>query len=170
MHYGRPGQNFFMDRWTFYVQGGLSVSMPVFNWNKGGRDRELADIAARKLDNQRADFIRESEKSLRQLYLAKESLEKKLRPARRAGRPTPAEEVRLKDKLYEENQIDHTDLLAAMTSQERYLANREELLVQVEMLQGRTWTPWSENARRNDEKNGSCSCCWLRAVLFLRQK
>ena len=40
----------------------------------------------------------------------------------------------LKEKLYEENQIDHTDLLAAMTSQERYLSNREELLAQMEML------------------------------------
>ena len=45
-----------------------------------------------------------------------------------------AEDIGLKEKLYEENQIDHTDLLAAMTSQERYLSNREELLAQMEML------------------------------------
>ena len=107
--------------------------MPVFNWNKGGRDRELADIAARKLDNQRADFIRDSEKSLRQLYLAKESLEKK-RVLLDGLVANAAEEIRLKDRLYEESQIDHTDLLAAMTSQERYVADREELLAQMEML------------------------------------
>ncbi len=132
-HYGRPGQNFFVDRWTFYFQGGLSVAMPVFNWNKGGRDRELADIAARKLDNQRADFIRDSEASLRQLYLAKESLEKK-RVLLDGLVANAAEEIRLKDSLYEEGQIDHTDLLAAMASQERYVADREQLRVQVEML------------------------------------
>jgi hypothetical protein len=40
----------------------------------------------------------------------------------------------LKKKLYEENQIDHTDYLAALTAHERYLANREELLAQMEML------------------------------------
>jgi outer membrane protein TolC len=133
MHYGRPGQNFFMDRWTFYVQGGVSVSMPVFNWNKRGRDLELVAIAARKLENQRADFIRESEKNLHQLFLFKETLEKKL--ALLAGlAANAAEDIRLKEKLYEENQIDHTDLLAAMTSQERYLSNRGEMLTQVEML------------------------------------
>jgi outer membrane protein TolC len=133
VHYGRPGQNFFVDRWTFYFQGGLSVSMPVFNWNKGGRDRELADIAARKLENQRADFIRESEASLRQLYLYKESLEKKL-VLLDGLVANAAEDIRLKDRLYEESQIDHTDLLAAMASQERYVSNREELLAQMEML------------------------------------
>jgi outer membrane protein TolC len=76
-HYGRPGQNFFMDQWTLYFQGGVSVSMPVFNWNKGGRDKELLDVAARQLENQRADFVRESEKGLRQLFLYKHSLKKK---------------------------------------------------------------------------------------------
>jgi len=133
LHYGRPGQNFFKDQWTFYVQGGLSVSMPVFNWNKGGRDKSLMDIAARKLENQRADFIRESEKSLRQLYLFRDSLDKKLALLDNLS-AIAAEDIRLKESLYEENQIDHTDLLAAMTSQERYLANREEILVQMEML------------------------------------
>jgi outer membrane protein TolC len=133
MHYGRPGQNFFKDEWTLYFQGGLSVTMPVFNWNKGGRDKNLADIAARKLENQRADFIRESEKSLHQLYLYKESLEKKLVLLDNLS-ANAAEDIRLKEKLYEENQIDHTDLLAAMTSQERYLSNREELLAQMEIL------------------------------------
>jgi outer membrane protein TolC len=133
LHYSRPGQNFFKDQWTFYIQGGLSVSMPVFNWNKGGRDKSLVDIAMRKLENQRADFIRESEKNLRQLVLYKESLEKKFVLLDELS-ANAAEDIRLKEKLYEENQIDHTDLLAAMTSQERYLSNREELLTQMEML------------------------------------
>jgi outer membrane protein len=133
LHYSRPGQNFFKDQWTFYIQGGLSVTMPVFNWNKGGRDRDLADIAAHKLENQRADFIRESEKNLRQLYLYNENLAKKLVLLANLS-ANAAEDIRLKEKLYEEKQIDHMDLLAAMTSQERYLSNREELLAQMEML------------------------------------
>jgi outer membrane protein TolC len=133
MHYGRPGQNFFMDRWTFYVQGGLSVSLPVFNWNKRGRDLELVDIAGRKLENQRAAFLRESEKNLRQLYLNQESIGRKLALLDGLS-ANAAEDVRLKEQLYEENQIDHTDLLAAMSSQERYLAERGEALAQMEML------------------------------------
>ena len=133
MHYGRPGQNFFANRWTPYFAGGVSVSMPVFNWNKGGRDKSLADIAAGKLDNQRADFIRESEKLLRQFFFQRESLAKKL--ALLDGLVANADEdAGLKEKLYEENQIDHNDYLAALTSRERYLANREELLAQMELL------------------------------------
>jgi outer membrane protein TolC len=133
LHYGRPGQNFFVNQWTPYVMGGISVSMPVFNWNKGGRDKSLADIAARKLENQRADFIRESEKSLQQFFFLQESLEKKLALLDDLV-ANASEDAHLKEKLYEENQIDHSDYLAALTSQERYLSNREELLAQVELL------------------------------------
>ena len=133
MHYGKPGQNYFLDRWTFYVTGGLSVSLPVFNWNKRGRDLELADIALRKLEDQRADFVRESERGLRQLFLYRDSLEKKRTLLDRLA-ANAEEDIRLKEKLYEENQIDHSDLLAAMTSQEKYLADREGLDAQMEML------------------------------------
>ena len=133
MHYGKPGQNFFVDRWTFYVSGGLSVSMPVFNWNKRGRDLELAGIAQRKLENQRADFVRESERGLRQLFLSRDSLKRKRTLLDRLAAHA-AEEVRLKESLYEENQIDHADLLAALNSRERVLADREALAAQLEML------------------------------------
>jgi outer membrane protein TolC len=133
LHYGRPGQNFFVNQWTAYIVGGISVSMPVFNWNRSSRDRNLADIAARKLENQRADFIRESEKSLRQMFSYQESLGKKL-VLLDGLVANAAEDARLKEKLYEENQIDHSDFLAALTNQEKYLANREELLAQVELL------------------------------------
>ncbi len=132
-HYGRPGQNYFLNRWTFYVQGGLSVTVPVFNWNQRGRDLELADIARRKLENQRADFVRESEKMLRQLYLSLESAGKKLALLDGLA-ANAAEDVRLKERLYEESQIDHADLLAAMSGEERYLSSRGELLAQMEML------------------------------------
>jgi outer membrane protein TolC len=133
MHYGRPGQNYFLDRWTFYVTGGLGVSLPVFNWNKRGRDLELADIALRKLEDQRADFVRESERGLRQLFLYRDSLEKKRSLLDRLA-ANAEEDIRLKEKLYEESQIDHSDLLAAMASQEKYLADREGLAAQLEML------------------------------------
>ena len=133
LHYGRPGQNFFVNKWIPYVAGGINVSLPVFNWDKGGRDKSLTDFAARKLQNQRADFVRESEKSLQQLFFSRESLEKKL--ALLDGLVANAtEDARLKEKLYAENQIDHNDFLAALSSQERYLSNREELLAQVELL------------------------------------
>ncbi len=133
LHYGRPGQNFFVNQWTTYVAGGINVSLPVFNWNKGGRDRSLADIAVRKLENQRADFIRESERNLKQLFFYSDSLQKKL--ALLDGLvANAAEDAGLKEKLYAESQIDHHEYLAALTSQERYLSNREELLAQIELL------------------------------------
>jgi len=40
----------------------------------------------------------------------------------------------LKERLYEENQIDHVDYLAALTGHERYLAIREEMHTQMELL------------------------------------
>lgn len=133
VHYSRPGQNFFAKRWVPYILGGINVSLAVFNWNKGGRDKNLADFAARKLENQRADFIRESEKNLRQLFLHRESLKKKL--ALLDGLvANAAEDGSLKEKLYAENQIDHNDYLAALSNQERYISNREELLAQMELL------------------------------------
>jgi outer membrane protein TolC len=134
LHYSRPGQNFFAKEWTTYVVGGVSVSLPVFNWNKGSRDKSLVDIAGRKLANQRADFIRESEKNLRQLFFLKENLERKL--ALLDGLVANAgEDARLKEKLYEENQIDHNDYLAALTGREKYRADREELLTRMGLLQ-----------------------------------
>ncbi|MCU0235997.1 MAG: TolC family protein [Acidobacteria bacterium] len=133
VHYGRPGQNFFVNDWTFHVQGGVSVALPVFNWNRRSRDLELAVIAGRKLENQRADFIRESEKSLRQLDRQRQAIETKL--GLLDGLVAMAgEEVRLKERLYEESQIDHADLLAAMAGQERFLSTRGELLAQLELL------------------------------------
>ncbi len=133
VHYGRPGQNFFKDQWTFYVQGGMSVTMPVFNWNKIDRDKTLVDIASRQLENQRVDFIESSEKTLRQLYLLKDALANKLLLLDNLV-AYAAEGAQMKEKLYEESQIDHTDYLAALTAHERYLVNREELLAQMEML------------------------------------
>ncbi len=134
LHYGRPGQNFFASRWTPYFAGGVSVSMPVFNWNRNGRDQSLADIAASKLELQRTDFVRESEKNLRQLFFHRESLGKKLSLLEGLA-ANAAENAGLKERLYEENQVDHSDYLAALTDAERYASMREEFLAQVELLE-----------------------------------
>jgi outer membrane protein TolC len=133
LHYGRPGQNFFAEGWTLYFSGGVSVSLPVFNWNRRGRDLELADISLRQLENQRGDFVRESERGLRQLFLQRESLERK-RDLLEHLAADAEEDERLKQKLYEEGQIDHADLLAAMTSREKYLAERGGLDAQLDLL------------------------------------
>ncbi len=132
-HYGRPGQNYFRNAWTFYLQGGLSVSLPLFDWNGRRRGLELADIAARKLENQRGDFVRESEKELRQLYLALEAAGRKAVLLQGLA-ANAAEDSRLKEGLYAEGQIDHSDLLAAMTGEEKYQAERDALAAQTELL------------------------------------
>lgn len=133
LHYGRPGQNFFNDRWTLYAAGGVNVSLPVFNWNRRGRDLELADIALRQLEDRRADFVRESERSLGQLFLQRDSLERKRELLDRLE-ANAREDVGLKENLYAESQIAHSDLMAAMTSQERYRAERGGLEAQLGLL------------------------------------
>jgi outer membrane protein TolC len=133
LHTGRPGQNFFADRWTLYAAGGVSVAMPVFNWNRRGRDLELADIALRQLEDRRADFLRESESGLRQLFLQRDSLERKRSLLDRLE-ANAREDVGLKQNLYAESQIAHADLLAAMTDQERYRAESGGLEAQLGLL------------------------------------
>lgn len=133
LHYARPGVNVFAGDWTLYVQAGVGVSVPVFNWNRTGRERKLADLAATRVENQQLDLRRETEKGLRQLDAARRAAETKLQVADGLI-AAAAENASLKEKLYTENQSDNIDYLDAMTAWERYRSQREELLAQLELI------------------------------------
>ncbi len=133
LHYGRPGIDFFKNSWSFYGQGGLSLNLPLFNWNRSRRDLRLSAIAAEKIANQRRDLLEEMEQNLRQLFSLQQSIESKLEHSRRL-REYSGENARLKEQLYLENQTDHRDYLAALLDAERYAAQDQELQIQRQLI------------------------------------
>lgn len=133
LHYGRPGVDFFKNRWQLYFQGGVQVSFKLFDWNKRKRELLVLDYAGEKVKNRRDDFIREGEKLLKQLFAAKESLEKKIVILDDLVQ-TAGEDVGLKEDLYREQQVSNIDYLEALTTKERYVSMKNESLMQLELV------------------------------------
>ena len=132
-HYARPGIDFFKNQWSPYFQGGINLALPVFSWNQNRRDRALVDIQTQKLMIQRDGFVADGEKNIRQLYERKKSLDAKL-----ANLETlilySDEDARLKEKLFEENQISNSDYLSALIRRERYASMKKELTLERGLL------------------------------------
>lgn len=132
-HYARPGVNFFLDQWKLYGVAGLSVTIPVFNLNRVARDKAVLTVERRQLDDQRSDVLEQAERSLKQLYESKGSLETQLASAERLI-ALAAEDAGLKDKLYRESQISNIDYLSALTDLERYRSLKEQLALELELV------------------------------------
>ncbi len=139
LHYGRPGQNFFRDKWKLYVQAGLSLSLPLVNRLESDRDLALAELEGRKLDYRKKQFLLEVETSLKQLFELKRTLAEKLTCAESLIR-NAEEDARLKSRLYGEGQISNLDYLAAETAAERYRSLREEIEAQIHLADVRLQT------------------------------
>ncbi len=133
LHWSRPGVNVFARDWSLYLQAGLSVTVPVFNWNRAGRERQLADLQTERIANLRRDLRRETEKGLQQLEAARRAAEAKLEATAQLVAAAEANAV-LKEKLYAESQSDNVDYLDAMVAWERYRSQREDLRVQLELI------------------------------------
>jgi OMF family outer membrane factor len=133
LHYGRPGVDFFKNRWQLYFQGGVSFSFKLFDWDKKKRELLVLDYAGEKVKNRRDDFVLEGEELLKQLFDAKGSLEKKIGILEELVR-TAAEDVGLKADLYREQQVSNFDYLDALTTKERYESMKKESLMQLELV------------------------------------
>ena len=132
-HYARPGIDFFQNQWSPYFQGGINLALPIFNWNQTRRDRKLVDIQTQKIMIQRDGFIADSEKNIRQLYERRKSLDAKLANLETLTRYSE-EDARLKEKLYEENQISNSDYLSAVIRRERYASLKKEMTLERRLL------------------------------------
>lgn len=133
LHYGRPGVDFFKNRWQLYFQGGVSFSFKLFDWDKKKREILVLDYAGEKVKNRRDDFILEGEKLLKQLFDAKGSMEKKLGILDELVQ-TAEEDVGLKENLYREQQVSNIDYLDALTTKERYESMKKETMMQLELV------------------------------------
>ena len=130
LHYARPGVNFFSLKWGLYFQGGLNLTLPVFKWNQKERDRQLSDLAGRRIRNQIYTFIEESETRLKRLYSERGSLQSKAELLARLI-DNAGEVMELKEKLYIEKQVDNLDYLAAVSSYNHYRSWQDEINVQI---------------------------------------
>jgi outer membrane protein TolC len=133
LHYARPGIDFFSDKWMLYFQGGVGLDYILFDWNSQKRKQKILDYSREKLTNQRLDFIREVGNELKQLFAAKESAEKRLEIVRSLIR-IALEDIGLKEKLYQEQQISNIDYLTSLTTREQYQALEDATQTQIELI------------------------------------
>jgi outer membrane protein TolC len=133
LHFGRPGINFFATTPGVFVLGGLNIDLPLLDAKKRETEAALVEVEARKLGNRRSEFIRETELEIRRLYALKSGLETKTSTIGRMIE-FAEEDVRLKSRQYEENQIPNLDCLAAMAQLEKCRTMKQEIGLQIEAV------------------------------------
>jgi outer membrane protein TolC len=133
LHYGKPGVDYFAKEWTLYFQGGISVTVPLFDWNRLGGEKALIDIQKRKLENQRNEFMKDVTASLKQLFSALQRLQEK-RVHINQMIAYSQEDAALKEALYAERQIPNVDYLAALLTKEKNVLAGEEIQIQIEKI------------------------------------
>ncbi|MGE5340807.1 MAG: TolC family protein [Candidatus Omnitrophota bacterium] len=133
IHYGKPGIDFFKNKWSLYFQGGIGVNLKLFDWNQLKYEHAIADKSMEQVNNQKTDLIAEAEKNLAQLYSRKASLENQLETLENLMRAA-AENASLKEDLYKESQISNIDYLSALLTRERYESLKEEKSVEYQLV------------------------------------
>ncbi len=133
IHYGKPGIDFFANQWSFYFQGGFSIDMKLFDWNKKKQDLKVLNYELEKLENEKLDFVNGVNKGLQQLFTAKKSVLEKLSTLEQLVQ-IATEDSELKEQLLKEEQIANIDYLAALTQKERYISMRNTLKIQCELI------------------------------------
>jgi outer membrane protein TolC len=131
-HYGRPGINMFEDQWMSYAVGGVRVSMSLFNWNQKKHETAVPQIARKQIEQEEAEFTDSVNERLDQLYARLDALDTETARLERMIEYA-RDDAALKARLYEENQIPHTDYLAAMTEYEKYESMRYERLHEIQL-------------------------------------
>jgi len=133
LHYGKPGIDYFAQKWSVYFQGGISLKIPVFDWKKLNIEKTILDNKLNKLENGKKDFILDAEKGLDQLFAALNSKKNKLENCRQLINYS-REEAELKASLYQEQQLPNVDYLTALLSREKYTLMQEEIFTQIEQI------------------------------------
>jgi outer membrane protein TolC len=133
LHYGRPGIDFFEKKWSLYFQGGIVLTLPVFDWNRLRTQKTILDYEAQKLANQKDEFVKDISASLTTLYSAIGKLEDKRAHISQLLEYSE-EDAGLKEALYAEQQIPNVDYLAALLAREKNTLLLREIDVQMESL------------------------------------
>lgn len=151
LHYGKPGIDFFKDSWSFYFQGGVSINLKVFDWSRLKKDQAVTDHSLRQLENRKAALLADARKGLGQLYARKRAIESQVGLLGRMA-ALAAEDARLKEQLYKENQAANIDYLSALLNKEKYESQRSERKVELQMVNININTLVGRNGLRGPEK------------------
>jgi outer membrane protein TolC len=131
LHYGKPGIDFFKKEWSLYFQGGIVLSLQVFDWNRLRDEKILIDYQERKLLNQKNKFIQDVAASLDTLYVSLRKLEeKKVHISHLLD--YSIEDAGLKEALYAEREIPNIDYLEALLTREKNDLLLQEIQIQME--------------------------------------
>jgi outer membrane protein TolC len=133
LHYGRPGIDFFEKKWSLYFQGGVVLTIPVFDWNRLRTQKTLLDYEAQKLSNQKKEFVKDASASLATLYSSVEKLEDKKAHISQLVEYSK-EDAALKEALYSEQQVPNVDYLAALLTREKNALLLKEIDIQIESI------------------------------------
>ncbi len=133
IHYGIPGINFLGDEWGVYFQGGISVSMEVFNWGRSKKANSINNLKLEKLKNRELDLTRRTRFRLSELFSTLESLEKRETTFDEMIRISE-EESDLKKMLFEEKQISNKDYLDSVLNVENLRSLKEKTSLQTDLI------------------------------------
>jgi len=151
LHTAKP-VNFFQNEWGVTFQGGLSLSLKLFDRRQEKRDRTVIQHRIEQLTNREADFVRQAEKHLEQLFARKATIERK-RILWGRLLESVEEETRLKGRLYEEHQISNFDYLAALSTRNRYLNQMQEMDARMELIKVQIHQVIGKNCFNGEEES-----------------
>jgi outer membrane protein TolC len=133
LHYGKPGIDFFKKKWALYFQGGIVLSLQVFEWNRLRGEKILLDYQEQKLLNEKNKFIQDVAASLEILFISLQKLEEKKAHITQLLEYSK-EDADLKEALYVERQIPNVDYLEALLTQEKNALLLQEIQIQIERI------------------------------------
>jgi outer membrane protein TolC len=150
LHYGRPGIDLYAKKWSIYFQGGIVLTVPVFDWNRLSIEKKLLDFQNEKLDNQKNKFVQDVTASLATLYSSLQMLEEKKNHVSQLLEYSK-EDANLKKALYEEREIPNIDYLEALLTREKNGLLIQEIQIQIERVKVNINTLIGKNKEGRDE-------------------
>ncbi len=133
VHYGKPGINYFKDEWAIYLQAGVNVSIPVFDWKMKKEKLAIQDNQLKKVENKKNGFVDEIEEKVKQCFSTKENLVNKLSHIEKML-DYANQDIKIKENLYREQQISHIDFLAVLTNKQKYENMQSEVKYQIQII------------------------------------
>lgn len=150
LHYGRPGIDFFAKKWSVYFQGGIVLTLPVFDWNRLRTEKKLLDFQNEKLGNQKNKFVQDVTASLATLYSSLQKLADKKNHVSQLLEYSK-EDADLKKSLYTEREIPNIDYLTALLTREKNALLIQEIQIQIERVKVNINTLIGKNKEGLDE-------------------
>lgn len=132
VHYGKPGVDFFDNKWQIYGEGGINLSLKLFDWNRKRREKQITGHNISRIKLEKNETYWETSKSIRQLFKSIKSINYRLKNLGEII-TVAEEECRLKQDLYKEHQISNIEYLRALTTKDEHISQQEALTCALEL-------------------------------------